>query len=360
MVKILFAFLAITLLSACSLAPGIYLKDEQFDKIQGAEEEPQVVPLLPITPTLIREQYQHQRLLNINKAQPALDEGYQYLVGPQDVLHIVVWEHPELTIPAGAQRPIEHDGSRVHNDGTIFYPYIGIVHVEGKSTEQIRVELTDKLSKYIKKPQLDVRVVAFNSQKARVVGSVNSPGSVAITDISLTLSDAINQAGGVSEKADIQEIVLSRNGVKRVLNLQDFYSKGDGSQDILLKDKDIVFVPANSLRKVYVMGEVANPGSVSMPDGQLSLSEVITGISQSSADPTQIFVLRNTDGKAVAYHLDASGPAALILATTFALKPLDVVFVSTTDLTRWNRTISQLMPTVETLWTVDRLTDLIK
>jgi polysaccharide export outer membrane protein len=97
---------------------------------------------------------------------------------------------------------------------------------------------------------------------------------------------------------------------------------------------------------------------MSMQDGKLTLADVMAtaGIDQQAADPERIFVLRRQQGgEAVAYHLNASEPAALILATTFSLEPLDVVFVSTAKLTRWNRVLSQLMPTVETLWSLDRI-----
>ena len=357
MVKRLFFSLIVVSMTACSMAPGVYLQKGQFERGEGTEEPPLSVSLLPITPALIREQYRLDALFNERVVLQTSSEGYQYLIGPQDVLNIIVWEHPELTIPTGGQRPVEQDGNRVRHDGTIFYPYVGILDVAGKSAEQVREELTARLSKYIKNPQLDVRIVSFNSQKVQVAGAVNTQGAVPITDIPLTLSEAINQGGGVSEKADIQEVILTRDGRNQVFNLQDLYHKGDVSQNVLLRDKDIVYVPVNTVRKVYVMGEVSNPAAMTMQDGKLTLADVMAtaGIDQNAADPERIFVLRSDGEKAIAYHLDASEPGALILATTFPLKPLDVVFVSTSNLTRWNRVLTQLMPTVQTLWTIDTI-----
>lgn len=355
--KSIFAVYVI-LLAGCSLAPGIHLQEGQFESSDKVDQEEVPVTLIAITPALVRQQYQAGFETPVQKVQDAM-ESYQYLVGPQDVLSITVWDHPELTIPDGGQRPVEQSGNRVRSDGSIFYPYVGLLKVAGKSTEQIRVKLTKKLSRYIKKPQLDVRVVTFNSQKVHVAGAVAKPGVVPLTDVPLTLADVINLSGGVNEKADLQEVILTRNGSNQSFNLQNLYYKADLSQNVLLKNKDIIYVPVNTARKVYVMGEVSKQTSLSMQDGKLNLAEVMAtaGIDQNAADPERIYVLRQREGKPLAYHLDASEPGALILATSFQLKPLDVVFVSTSNLTLWNRVLSQLLPTAQTLWTIDRINE---
>lgn len=359
MLKKLFFLVPVVLLSACSLSPGIYLEESHFDSVDEESTKAPPVRLIPISPSLIQQHYQRIRSSAVASAPKEQDVTYHYLVGPQDVLSITVWEHPELTIPAGGQRPVEQEGNQVRSDGTIFYPYVGVMHVAGKTAEQIRAELTSRLSRYIKNPQLDVRVVGFNSQKVHVAGAVASPGVIPITDVPQTLSDVITLSGGPTERADIQEVILTRDGINHRYNLQALYHEGDMSQNVLLKDGDIVFVPVNSYRKVYVMGEVGNSKALPMPDGRLNLAEVIASasIDQKAADPERIYVLRQGEVGAEAYLLDASQPGALILATTFPMQPLDVVFVSTSDLTRWNRVLSQLLPTVQTLWTLDRITD---
>jgi polysaccharide export outer membrane protein len=345
------------LLTGCSLSPGLFIQQGQFEQTADSDAAQEAITLIPITHDIIKQQYQqHAKLIPASGTDHSF-AGYQYRVGPQDVLNIIVWEHPELTIPAGGQRPVEYDGNRVRADGTIFYPYVGVLHVAGKTMEMIRETLTEKLSRYIKNPQLDVRVVAFNSQKVHVAGAVTKPGSVPITDVPLTLGEAVNAAGGINDKADIQEVILTRDGRNIPYNLLDLYYKADVSQNVLLQDKDIVYVPVNTMRKVFVMGEVSKPAAMPMQDGRLSLADAIAtaGIAQQSADPEQIFVLRQGKDKPVAYQLDARRPGALILATAFALQPLDVVFVSTSSLSRWNRVLTQLMPTVQTLWTIDRI-----
>lgn len=349
------------LLAGCALSPGLYLSSGDFDgtakDVAVAEAVPAFeVKLVAVTAGLVKQQAEQVAAIKPVKAEK---RRYEYRVGPQDVLNIVVWEHPELTIPAGEQRPVEKAGHRVNSDGAIFYPYVGIMKVAGKTSDQIRVELTHKLSRYIKRPQLDVSVVAFNSQKVYVSGQVKQPGIQPVSDVPMHVADAINTAGGADEMADITNVVLTRNGKKQVLNLVALYSFGDISQNILLRGGDIIYVPENTTNKVYVMGEVNKPAALPLADGRMTLAEALStgGIDQNAADPGKIYVLRKQGDKAMAFHLDASEPDALILATTFQLKPLDIVFVSTAGVSRWNRVMTQLLPTVQTLWTIDRINE---
>ncbi|MDH5612566.1 MAG: polysaccharide export protein [Gammaproteobacteria bacterium] len=360
MVRKLTLLMLLTQLAGCSWAPGLMLSADDFEQDDSVNQESMPVTLIPITPSLIEKQ--PRSLLTVPPVNNAtnLTTGYEYKVGPQDVLNIIVWEHPELTIPTGGQRSAEQDGHRVSSKGTIFYPYVGVVLVTGKTTEEIRNELTEKLSKYIRKPQLDVRVVDFNSQKVQVAGAVEKPDSYPISDVPLALSDVVNAAGGNNKNADIQSVILTRNGVNKRYNLLDRYYRGDTSEDVLLQNGDVIYVPANTVHKVFVMGEVAKPAALPLVDGQLTLADVLaaSGIDQNAADPERIFVLRRGEdlNKPYAYLLDASEPGALIMATAFQLQALDVVFVSTADITRWSRTLTQLLPTVQTLWTIDRIT----
>ena len=353
--------MAAVLLTGCALSPGLHLSGGDFDGTAKQEKDAEAVPslevkLVPLTAGLVKKQAELQAAV---KSVTAKRGRYVYHVGPQDVLSIVVWEHPELTIPAGAERPIEKAGHRVNSDGDIFYPYVGMVKVAGKTIDQIRVDLTRKLSRYIKRPQLDVSVVAFNSQKVYVSGQVKQPGNQPISDVPMRVADAINAAGGTGETADITNVVLTRDGKKQVLNLVALYSFGDISHNKLLRDGDILYVPENTTNKVYVMGEVKKPGALPLADGRMTLAEAIStgGVDQNAAAPGKIYVLRKQGDKAMAYHLDASEPDALILATAFQLKPLDIVFVSTAGVSRWNRVMTQLLPTVQTLWTIDRINE---
>jgi polysaccharide export outer membrane protein len=284
-------------------------------------------------------------------------EPQGYVVGAGDVLHITVWDHPELTIPAGSFRDAETSGQQVGDDGYLFYPYVGMVKAAGMSIAALRDVLTERLSAYIQNPQLDIRVVAFRSKWVNVVGEVNSPGVLPLNDIPMTIADAISLSGGLTNNAHKSGVNISRDRKAYEIDLKALYDYADSSQNLMLKHGDIVNVLDRSQQRVFVMGEVRNPQSVEIINGHLTLAAAlgeVGGVNQQSANPSGIYVVRGTDREnPEIFHLDAQYATGMLLAERFEMHAQDVIFVDTAGVSQWNRVISQLLPTISIIGVAD-------
>jgi polysaccharide export outer membrane protein len=330
----------LSFIAGCTVVPGMHMY-EYTPSVPG-------VTITPITADSIRAQIVKREEPQSLPATPAGEKPYQYIIGPHDVLSVTVWEHPELTLPAGEFRAADTVGHLVAEDGTVFFPYAGTIKVAGKTAAEVRTLLTKGLSGVIENPQVDVKVAVFRSQKAYISGEVARPGAQPITDVPMTVTEAIGLAGDATPAADLTNATLTHNGVATKVNLLAIYDKGDAKQNILLKNGDILHIPDRNTQKVFVMGEVTKPSSIVINKRGITLTEALSdagGVNPATSDPEHIFVIRGDGDKNEVFVLAAESPDALILGDQFQLKPHDVVYVETTDGTRWSRTIDQLVST---------------
>ncbi|MBB3257975.1 polysaccharide export outer membrane protein [Paraburkholderia bannensis] len=281
-----------------------------------------------------------------------------YEIGPGDILSIVVWDHPELNLPTGAGGSDGPTGASsvapgytVDTDGFIQYAYIGPLKVAGLSEMTVREVLAQKLAKYVRQPQITVRIQTYRSKRVYLDGEVKTPGVQVLNDRPMTLPEAINRAGGFTSNADRSHVAVTRGDTTVDVDMPAMIRKGFNPDRIVLGDGDLVRIFAQTDSKVFVVGEVERPGGVTFNNGRMSLNEALGnagGINQSSGDASQVYVVRGRDTtQPTVFHLDASSAASMATADSFELKPNDVVFVDTSSLVKWSRVISLILPTTQ-------------
>jgi polysaccharide export outer membrane protein len=365
--KIFITSLVLVTVSGCTMIPGSHFEGiDSSDQTRNLEQDLDKVNIQIIDVSLIAQQKKLRNNPKPLSSHAGIDTSdYEYKLGVGDVLTIGVWDHPELTIPAAVQRTAEFDGFRVQQDGTITYAYAPNIPAAGKTVKQLHKALVERLSKVIEKPQVDIKIVGFKSQKTYITGEVTQPGVYPVTENPLTLIDALNQAGGLSESADWRTVTFTRGDTTEVIQLDQFYAQGDISQNRLLQDGDIVHVNRNDTQKVFVLGDVKKAGTVMLNRYGLNLAEALSdsgGLNENTADANGIFVLRKSNYQqtgmlANVYQLHAKNIASLVLAEQFELQPHDIVYVTSAPLARWNRVISLLLPSVATLDQVDGISN---
>ena len=253
----------IVLLCSCGMMPGMDNPNPSSMRTYNAPGGVEVRPtLIPITPSLIADQK---------------ISTYDYRVARADVLHITVWQHPEFSIesPAaisntpGTQGAAGLPGYLVNAKGDLYFPMIGYIHVEHKTVDHIREDISQRLKKYVPNPQVNVRVADFRGHKIYVLGEVEKVGFLPLTDQRLSLADALSLSGWLD------------------------------------------------------------------PD---------------TADPRYIYIIRGNFTHPRIYWLNAQTPDKLLLAEHFSMQPKDVLYVSSAPAARWNRSLNQLLPTIQAIW----------
>jgi polysaccharide biosynthesis/export protein len=350
------------LLAACSIVPGQHMMTPpalpQTTGENGNVTSEQTIPIVPIDLALI-DRLREARLNDITTAHAAdlfIKPG-PYRIGVADVLQITVWDHPELAAALGqptqttkASDPAS--GFVVDGKGNIQFPYVdGPIRVAGKTADEVRQAVRDQLGKIFSDPQVTARIVSFRASQVYVDGEVRAPGAQTINDIPMSLTEAINRAGGFTADADRSHLTLLRHGVSYPLDLTRMIALGKNPQDVMLAPGDTLRVDARDDNTAYVMGEVNKPtAAIPSSDGHLTLSDALNQagfINQTTSNAQQLYVIRQVRGEMPAvYHLDARSPVSMLLANQFDLNPKDVVYVDNGSLVRFNRVLNLLLPAI--------------
>lgn len=154
-----------------------------------------------------------------------------YKIGPEDQLAIRVWREPEVS------------GSViVRPDGKISLPLIGEVQAGGKTPEELRKVITEKLSEFLTQPEVLVQVTAVRSKKYYITGQVLRTGAFPLV-VPTTVLEALSMAGGFRDWAHKKKIVILRGNKRLKFNYNEVIKGKNLEQNIYLQDGDHIIVP---------------------------------------------------------------------------------------------------------------------
>ncbi|HZX31785.1 MAG TPA: XrtA/PEP-CTERM system exopolysaccharide export protein [Rhodocyclaceae bacterium] len=167
----------------------------------------------------------------------AASPDYNYIIGPGDVVNIVVWRNPELsmTVP-------------VRPDGKLASPLVENLTAIGKDPTTLAREIEGALGKFIRDPVVTVVVTQFvgpYSQQIRVLGEAAKPQMLAYKQ-NMTLLDVMIAVGGITDFADGNRASILRTaegGKQYGVRLKDLVKRGDLAANVDMKPGDIVVIP---------------------------------------------------------------------------------------------------------------------
>jgi polysaccharide biosynthesis/export protein len=240
-------------------------------------------------------------------APPAAVDPAQYIVGPNDVLAVTVFNQPQLS-----------GKFVVEADGTVGFPLLGRVAAGGMSIRAVEDELRNRLAAgYVKSPNVSVTIEQYRSQQVFVMGEVRQPGSLQFTG-SMTLIEALARAGSTTDRAGSDVVVIrSRTGAPPPsvpasgvapdaetvrVSLHDLQT-GALSDNLALRPGDTVFVPR--AQTVFVSGQVKTAGEYVLRSGMtVRQALVLAGGITERGSSRRIQIIRQVDGKETTIDVD--------------------------------------------------------
>ncbi len=218
-----------------------------------------------------------------------------YVLGAGDLIRINVYGSPDLLTEA-----------RLSATGSITFPLVGELALGGLSAAASEKKIAEELEKggFVKKAQVNLVVLQFQSQFVSVLGDVYKPGKYPL-DRPSTLSDVLAMAGGVTPNgSDMITLIRNNTGktTKQSYDLRDLMTKADSASNPQVSGDDIIYVNA---REVSVLGQVNRPGKYSVASGVRTVIDFLSqagGVSAGGAD--SIIVITKRNGKTTKQEID--------------------------------------------------------
>jgi len=216
---------------------------------------------------------------------------------------------------------------------------------------QLRDKIEKELAGFIKSPQVILRITEFRSHKIFVLGQVNSPGVYRMRN-DFTLVEAISGAGGIGPDAYLGGAYVVRNGKILLVNFVELIQKGNMEENIPLLSSDVIYIPDNRDRKVFVLGEVNKQAAIPMRE-RMTLLEAIAeagGLTR-DAKKSAILVMRGNLSEPEIMTIDAERPDRV---ANIPLKRGDIVYVASSSFANVERIALRISHILEPFLTLSR------
>ena len=356
--KILALCFAVLLAACASLPAAGPSKGAILDDVGTGEADLNIVPLSPSV---------------ISRANIAVGFGFPSeffntrqeiyeIIRPGDSLSITIWENVDNGLFATLGNRVTQLGEmRVAQDGTIFVPYVGKIQAAGRTTEQLRVQISNQLATQTPDPQVEVRRLTPGlSGGVRLItngGSRNIP----FDEGNLTLAGMIASSGVGFQDARSTKLSLVRGSQKGTILLQMLFE--NSRYDVALRDGDKIFIELDD-RSFKRFNESSGAANVPFTEAEMSLLDAITqsgGLNAASADPSGIFIFRRMsakrgnqivgenrfqNGAKIVFTINLRDPQGLFLAEDFLMEDDDIIYVTDAPYVKWSRAISYFVGAV--------------
>ena len=275
----------------------------------------------------------------ISKFENIYNYKYQYILGPADSISINLTDTDDLD-----------NTYLIDQDGMIDLPFIGKVKLNGLTLNEAQNILINVIRDFYKNPDLQIKIEEFNSSKVHIVGAVKNQKTINLNQKPIRLIEAAIEANfnpSSSEKLYGTKGFLRRGNQVYKINLENAFKSKDDKENFYLKKDDVIFIDRNS-EAIHVFGEVNKPG-IYFPNLDYSLTELIStsGLNQLTANAKRIYVIREQFSSFLevdVFEFDIRNPINFIAGRKFMLHAKDIVFIPPTEIVKWNRTISLLLP----------------
>lgn len=253
----------------------------------------------------------------------------EYRIGPGDELRIQIWTGIEA----------KEYKVTVQADGSVFLPFVGLADLKAgeRSPLELRDQIVERLSTSYRKPAAEVIVEKLVARMVTLLGEIRTtlrvdsgPGRYPLPG-RIRLVDFVTQHGGVTVQADLNRTQLMREGKPYVYNLSDAVFRSDLSQNPVLDDGDLIYIPplSNSSRRFLMFGELGKPGLLELPS-EVPIAEAVAraGGLTPDAHRSRIVVVRGALDHPTLLASDFKALAEGDVSQNIMLEDGDMVFVS--------------------------------